>query len=412
MPNPLRIVEIIYSFDLAGTGGGAARFCLELSRRLDPCRFEAAVCGIWSHGTASEQEQIRQLQTAGIEAFTGAIWDGSRPYASFWRAFRGIRSMLLPKAVDIVHSHSEFGDIVALLLRGFSRQSAIVRSVHNGYRREWRKSPLRRLILTNLLYPAAFDVEIGINQSIVKTLDERWAAGLLGRQAVHIGNAIDLSRFDSTKADRVETRRALGVPPGGYAVGTVGRLAPGKGCDTLLQAAAVVLRDLPQAYFFLVGDGELIDSLKQSSRRLGIEDHVIFTGPRSDIEQLLSSLDLLVSPSLWEGLSTVILESMASGTPVIATDIPGNHGIIEDGVSGHLLPPGDPVALAAAIVDALGKPSRRQQYACHALSAVKAFSIDAVVAEHESLYSAIRSPQKPMPAHGPGSTLRSPTSKI
>jgi glycosyltransferase involved in cell wall biosynthesis len=160
----------------------------------------------------------------------------------------------------------------------------------------------------------------------------------------------------------------------------------GKGYESLLEAAEIVLTESPQAFFMLIGEGELGDLLRARAHQCGIADRVLLTGPRSDIEELLACLDLYVSPSLWEGLSTAILESMASRVPVIATDIPGNRAIIEDQVNGWLVPTNDPEALAEAVTFALRDPSLRAEYAERALDTVRRFSIDAVVAEQELLY--------------------------
>ena len=84
MSERIRVVQIIYSFAVAATGGGAARFGMELSRRLDPRRFETVVCGLWDLQTPLEREQMRQLDAAGIEAFTAAGWEGDQPAHSFW----------------------------------------------------------------------------------------------------------------------------------------------------------------------------------------------------------------------------------------------------------------------------------------------------------------------------------------
>ena len=386
MGERIRVVQIIYSFAVAATGGGAARFGIELGRRLDPRRFETAICGLWNLQTSLEQEQMRQLDAAGIKAYVAADWEGSQPVHSFQRACQGIRKALAERPAQIVHSHSEFGDVAALALKMVPESPLIVRTVHNGHRYEWRKRPWRRHLFTNTLFPLAFAAEIGVNPGIADRLNRRKVARLLGRQAIYVPNAIDLSRITGIEVDVGAKRRALGVPPGACVVGTVGRLVEGKGYESLLEAAEIVLKELPEACFLLIGEGELGDLLREHVRQSGISDRVILTGPRSDIEELLASLDLYVSPSLWEGLSTAILESMASRVPVIATDIPGNRAIIADQVNGWLVPTSDPKALAKAVIGALLEPSLCSQYAERAWDTVQRFSIDTVVGEHEQLY--------------------------
>jgi len=253
-------------------------------------------------------------------------------------------------------------------------------------------------LLTHLLYPLQFAVELGVSPDIVAHLNQRRVARLLKRQAICVPNAVDLGRFANVQVNPAEKKRTLGLPGSALVVGTVGRLAEGKGIETLLEAAAIVIQELrqqppppqrlPPVYWLLIGDGDLAGVLKERAQQLGIADRVLFAGPRTDIEEIYASLDLFVCPSLWEGLSTAILESMASGVPVVATDIPGNRQVIRDRVNGWLVPTGDPEALAEAVVRAINQPALRDEYAHRSLGLVSQYGFDAVVSEHEALYLA------------------------
>jgi glycosyltransferase involved in cell wall biosynthesis len=386
MAERVRVVEIIYGFTVEAGGGGAGRFAIELAQRLDPSRFEAVVCGLWDTGTQLEQERMRALEAQGIRAFAAAQWDAQRPYASFWRATAAMRQRLSPGGKQILHCHSEFGDMAAATLKPFLKRTIYLRTVHNGYRIEWRKRPLRRLLLTNFLYPLVFWKEIGVNRGIVARLNRRRAARLAGAQAICLPNAIDLRRFEVATNEPSAIRRALGVPEEAPLVASVGRLAEGKGLDTYLRAAALMAQDTPQAYFLVVGEGEKESELKALAGELGLQSRVVFTGARSDVEDLLRVVDVLVSASLWEGISTVILESMAAGTPVVATDIPGNREILEDGVHGWLVPVDEPSAVAEAVKSALKRRDLRERIVENARQRAQAFSIEEMVSQHEALY--------------------------
>ncbi len=389
MAERVRVVEIIYSFGVEGTGGGAGRFGAELGRRLDPGRFEATVCGLWDLGTHVEQERIAGLRGSGVNAFAASPWDERRPLRGLWRAFVRIHRELSSRPPHLIHSHSEFADVVALLLKLSLKTPAILRTVHNGHPLEWRKRPLRRLLFTNLLYPLLYDQEIGVNQDIMRRLNRRWLARWLGRRAICMYNAIDLARFASPPADVLEKRHALGIPPAAFVIGNIGRMVEGKGQETLIEAAALVLKTLPEAFFVLVGDGELAGPLSQQARSSGVYERTLFTGPRTDVEEVLACFDLCVVPSRWEGISTVILESMASGIPVVATDIPGNRELLEVGKSAWLVPPGQPQALADAILTAWREPAQRKAYALRAREAVRKFSLETAIRQHEEMYLAL-----------------------
>jgi glycosyltransferase involved in cell wall biosynthesis len=391
MGRRLRVAQIIYGFSIEGPGGGIGRFGIDLSKALDPHKFEVTVAGLWERGTQAEQERIQQLRSEGLRAFTGAAWDEARPYQSFWRAYRVIQRYLAQNRPDIIHSHSEFGDIAALLLKLSLRYPVILRSVHYGYRYEWRKRPLRRIVLTNFLYPLLFQQEIGVSQGITDTLNRR----KLSRGALYIPNAIDLERFREPQQQLVDLKTELGLDQPGKLVGTVGRLTEQKGFAYLVEAIPIVLREEPHTQFLIIGEGELEADLKGQCRRLGITDKVTFTGPRKDIEQILPCLDLFVSSSLWEGLPTVVLESMAAGVPVVGTDIPGTLELVCEGSSGWLAKPGDPPDLARAILAGLREASKGKAFAAKAGEIVSSFSLKAVAAQHESLYAKVAGPGQP-----------------
>jgi glycosyltransferase involved in cell wall biosynthesis len=139
-------------------------------------------------------------------------------------------------------------------------------------------------------------------------------------------------------------------------------------------------------YLMLVGDGDLRSGLENLASELRIQSRVIFTGARADVDQFYACMDLFVSASLWEGIPTVVLESMAAGIPVVATAIPGHQAIIENGVHGWLVPAGEAGLLADAITHAIVNPNERTNRAQRAKFRVQDFSIETVLARHAELY--------------------------
>jgi len=368
--------------------GGAGRFGIELSRALQN-EFEMEVWALWKIGTSVEEERQRELARAGIETFTAAAWNARNPYFSFWQAFQRMRVALIDKPVEIIHCHSQFADVAALLLKkGLAKPPVIMRTVHYPYRHEWINRPLRRLVFANLLCPLMFEVEIGVAPHIVEHLNRRRVARCNGKTAIFIPNAIDLARFAGAQGDPREVKQSLGIPPDALVVGTIGRLTEQKNYSCFLQAAPAVLQQLPNVYFVIVGEGELANALKQLVARLNIEPHVIFTGPRSDVERLYAGMDLFVSSSLWEGIPTTILESMAAGVPVVATDIPGTRELVRHLTNGWLVPPADSTALARTTVEALSNPTLRAEFAHRARETARTYSIEKIAAEYRVLYSA------------------------
>ncbi|MEM2795085.1 MAG: glycosyltransferase family 4 protein, partial [Thermofilaceae archaeon] len=235
-------------------------------------------------------------------------------------------------------------------------------------------------------FPIAFDIEVGVSEYVTRSLNLRLGARLIGKSALLIYNGIEPNRF-MTAQPSPQDRIALGLDQGTLVVGSVGRLTEQKGYAFLLEAASQVIAKIPNVQFLIVGDGELREKLEQQIDRLGLRGRVILAGAHNPIEPIFKLFDLFVLPSLWEGLPTVILEAMASGVPVVATDILGTRELIRQGQTGWLARPRDPSSLAHCILEALSDPSKRAAIAQNALQeVVSRFSLHHIANQYEQLY--------------------------
>jgi glycosyltransferase involved in cell wall biosynthesis len=202
---------------------------------------------------------------------------------------------------------------------------------------------------------------------------------------VVVPNGIDLSRVADDVLDR--SQRGFGLPGTGPVIGTIGRLSVKKGQKDLLAAAGMVLSRLPEARFVLVGDGPLADDLKGQARQLGIEDKIRFLGAVADGARLLGSMDVFVLPSHIEGMSNGLIEAMAAGLPIVATDAGGNAEVVADGQTGFIVPPQNPLCLAEAILTLCKDPERaRAMGAAGRARAREHFTADVMVRRLEDLY--------------------------
>jgi glycosyltransferase involved in cell wall biosynthesis len=389
MADPVHLGLMVFSLAVEASGGGITRFVLDLARNLNPDLIKLTVLALGDFGAPAEQELVQMLRDQHISPIVGAKWNTERPYACFLAAMRTFQSELERMDLDILHSHSEFTDIAALGLKIRAKTPRIIRTLHNGHPLEWRKRPHRRWLFTNFLFPVYYDAEIGVSQPIVNRLNRRWVARCLGRQAKCIPNAIDLNRFQGGKIDISEKKRALGIPIDAAVVGTIGRLEFEKGYTYLLDAARLIKGQRSTVFFVIIGEGSLRQALEEQADISGISDRVIFTGSRSDINQLLPCMDVFACSSLWEGLPTVILESMAAGVPVISSDIPGTRALISHNRNGCLVPAKDPAALADGILFLLSNPDLRTALAKEGLATVQNYSIDRVARSHEVLYRSL-----------------------
>ena len=155
-----------------------------------------------------------------------------------------------------------------------------------------------------------------------------------------IPNGIDLNRFRNN-IDKKRKKETLCIPVNDIVIGTVGRLVEQKDYPTLLHIAKTVLQKKQHITFIIVGDGKLRKELENIAKENGIADKVKFLGIREDIEELYQVMDIFILTARWEGMSNVVLEAMASKKPVLATDVEGMTGVIENGINGFLFTPGD-----------------------------------------------------------------------
>ncbi len=207
------------------------------------------------------------------------------------------------------------------------------------------------------------------------------------KKVIVMPNAIALERFKPLPVEKgKELRKQLGLKPDHLIVGTVTRFIEIKGNKYFLEAAKRVLHVFPNAYFLVVGEGPLFSELKQLCQRLGIDKSVIFTGFRNDIPQLLSIFDVKVIPSLSEGSPNVLLEALAAGKPIVATDVGGISDILRDGETGLLVPPQDPHAMSERIIYLLQCKEVRERLAMKARKESRKYSLDTYVKNLENVY--------------------------
>jgi glycosyltransferase involved in cell wall biosynthesis len=210
-----------------------------------------------------------------------------------------------------------------------------------------------------------------------------------------IPNGIDLSEFTGER-EGGHLRDQLGIPSHAPFLLVVGRIEPWKGQHVAIEAMPDILRAFPDATLAFVGGParnkpEYFDALKERCTELGLFDHILFTGIRSDIPLLLAAADVLILPTATaEPFGRTVIEAMAAGCPVVATAAGGPLDSIDDGVTGRLVPPGAPEPLAKAVVDLLGNPEKAHAMARKARAvAHERYSLERVVREMgETLRSA------------------------
>jgi glycosyltransferase involved in cell wall biosynthesis len=201
-----------------------------------------------------------------------------------------------------------------------------------------------------------------------------------------IYNGLDADDY-KLSIDRDEYKAVLGIDRDIPTIVFVGRLVELKGVSFLLKAANSILKDGVSAQFVVAGDGPLKQRLVEEARVLGISEHVHFIGFRKDIPEILSITDILVVPSLWEGLPLTVLEAMFAGKAIVATKVGGIPEALKDGDSGILVSPRDADGLIEGILSLLKNPEKRKNMGERAKQrAVKYFDVERMVKEYEGIY--------------------------
>jgi glycosyltransferase involved in cell wall biosynthesis len=206
-------------------------------------------------------------------------------------------------------------------------------------------------------------------------------------KVVYLG--VPLEDFARPRSDSeiAAARRALGVRPGDFVIGTVTRLHDSKGNSFLVDAAARVVQERPAARFFLVGEGPLLADLQAQAARLNLGDRFVFAGFQRDVAAILSAFDMKVFPSLWEGTPITGFEALAMGKPIVATDADGLLDIFTDGVEALIVPKRDAAALARKIVWLMDRPDERQRLGAAARVRGRQYDIGMFVRKMERLYA-------------------------
>jgi starch synthase (maltosyl-transferring) len=217
--------------------------------------------------------------------------------------------------------------------------------------------------------------------------------GLAAAKVSVIQNGVDLARFaDAVPADLGR----FGIPSGARVILFVGRLHPQKAPDVLLRGALPVLTAQPDVHLLFVGDGPLRAALEREASGTLAASRIHFAGRQEDVPGLLRAATVCVLPSRWEGMPNVVLEAMAAGCPVLATDVEGTREVVRPGETGWLLPCDSVPALQAGLVDSLGNASLRSSLARAAQGLVsKEFTWGSVANQYADLYGRLlqRSPR-------------------
>ena len=281
---------------------------------------------------------------------------------------------------DVIQAFLFWANVASRLVGHFEKTMQVISSYHDEVVPEgWLNRAIDRLTMKWTRYIVC------CSESVRRSVGRR--IGGTKEQFVVIPFGVETTRFGDAGP---MAGTVSGLQEGLPIIGTVCRLVePKKGLRYLLEAMAHLEREAgkPVCQVLIVGEGPAEKTLRALSEQLGIGSRVVFAGMRRDIPQLLALMDIFVLPSLYEGFGIAILEAMATGKPVVASTVGGIPEFVVSGESGLLVPPGDSIALAAAIRQLLDQPERAKLMGRRGQEHVRQYySIESVVRQHEQLY--------------------------
>lgn len=296
-----------------------------------------------------------------------------------------LRKVVSKERPDLVVSFIPDSNIMVGMAKRFFRLTVpTCCSDHCSLLREYKHyNPLKYLIMPRIFY-REYDMNIAVSRGLKTELVERYALDPAKVEVVH--NGIDIEEIERRRSEPLPQELSVLSEKALFKIVTVGRLVPGKGQELILRALEVVSRQIDCRLFFL-GEGPDRAHLVELSRELGVGERVVFLGWRPNPFSVVGSCDLLVSASLWDAFPNTLLEAMALGVPVVATDCPtGPREILKDGACGVLVPVNDVAQLAAAVLRLARDEAMRRHFAEKGRLRVQQFTMEKMIAGYEGVF--------------------------
>ena len=365
-PSPLRVMHVTYKFGVGGMEVGIAK----LVNGLDPARVASSIC------STVVGDSLRDRLRPGVKLFELNRRRGNDPHlvADLYRLFKRERP-------HVVHTHRWGTLLEGTLAARLAGVPYVVHGEHGTLETRWHNAWVQRRLWHH----------VDRVLSVSSRLAERMALEIafpLDRITV-IRNGLDLNRFQPV-ADKTAARQALGIAPDRLVIGTVGRTVPVKDHPTFLRALARVRAAGIDFTAVIAGTGPAFQDTVRLAEALNLRDDVQLLGNRDDVDRVLSAFDIFVLSSSSEGLSNTIQEAMATGLPVVATNVGGADELVVEEHTGVLTPSGDDRAMADALVALAHDEARRASFGRAGAERARAhFGIERMFRDYENMYLAL-----------------------
>lgn len=377
IPDPIRVAFVVHTFGV----GGLERCVAHLVNELDPARFEPMIVCFTRNGDAAQW--IRRSEVPIVELY-------KPPRNSLRTVLRLVRA-LLDYRPDLIHTHNWATLIESTLAR---RWVSGIRHVHAEHGLVLGKAGVPGLKIRARQVAMRWalnrvDTVVACAESVKERVSRE--CGFPRSRMLVVPNGVESPATDGRPSRAAELRSRLGLKRNSFVYGSVGNLRPVKDFGTAINALRIATTEGHDVHFVVVGNGTHRQQLEAHAVAAGVADRVHLVGPQQNVGDWLRVFDVYINSSVSEGMSMSILEAMATGLPVVATDVGDAAALIGgDPPAGLLVPPADPPSLARAVSELIGNLSRRKELGENARRRYNArYTVRHMVDRYSTLYSQV-----------------------
>ncbi len=383
MPDKIKVLHIITRLDK----GGSAENTFLTVKGLDKKRYAVTLMSGPVQDTG--QERRTQVEECGIPYIHIPVLVRNINVVADSIALFKICRFLAKEKFDVVHTHTSKAGLLGRFAARLARAPVVVHTPHGhvffGY-----FGPLKTKIFIML-------------EKLANRMTDRIVALTRREKADYISyrtcpeekitvihSGVELNKFrEYSLAEKTKLKKEFGLPENSFVVGTAGRLVPVKGPEFLIKASQTLIPKHPHTCFLFAGDGPLKEDLQKKVNEARGEKNIFFLGWRDDIAHILSIFDVFCLPSLNEGMGRVLVEAMAHGIPIVASDVGGIPDLVTHGKNGFLVPPKNPEELAKHIQILIEDEAKRKKMGEAGKKMAPGFSHETMVKSIAELYEAL-----------------------
>jgi glycosyltransferase involved in cell wall biosynthesis len=372
---------------MGGSAQNTLLTCLELSRKYET----VLVCGLSqeSNMTDSEKEavdrQIDDTRANGCKIVPIPSLVRRISPLNDIRAIYDLVRIIIAEKSDIVHTHTSKAGILGRLAAKIAKVPIIIHTPH-GHVFSGHFGPILSglFLWIERLFAPLTDMVVALSDGEIRDYKN---FNIYSREKlIKIHSGVDIEKFRQVSVRAFKKKRSLGLDQKSPVVGFIGWLLPIKGPMYLLKAMEDVWQDYGDAILVFAGKGDLDVVLRSEALKISANGRVKFFGWRNDIDEIMPLFDIFVLPSLNEGMGRVLVEAMAAGKPIVASNVGGIPDLVQDNINGLLVPPGDAKALAAGIRQLIDNPEKAKMMGLRGRELCHQFSLEAMIGKIDNLY--------------------------